>query len=573
MSSLGEVKTLHWQQAKVKYIIKKWLPISTVIGITSGILMALFLFFIQLIEDVIKSIGIIFIPIAVIFAGLLTAFLIKRGYKEVDGPGIGYIIELKNKEVEIPSRTVSTKFLASGVSLGSGMPGGAESSAFTMGGSLAYFFGKNVFNLKKEDLSLAVTIGSASCTSALFSAPLGGTLFASEVPFKRDIDMDVYLPAFFASIIAVITFFVIGTKLLQITVLSINFSTNIPFIDFYWIFLAFVFGSFLGVSSLIYDKLYKKLHDIFDFFRLSWHQVIVTSFLGAIIIGISFIFVENPLILDTRFELLNNLSQTITSIEVQELFMIFIFKALIVLILISGGNSIGIFAPSLVLGGLLGSMFAIIIGLPEFMGEFFILGMAGIFAGTAKTPISAMILILEITRLPQMILYMAIVTTIAYLVSGETGLYPSQLLDRREALRQKIEAKNYLAIVSISSIMTPNVITFEPDITVGKAKLKFKTTQKHTIPITDSTNQTVMGIISEEDLVNIDDSLILSDVMIKEVVTLDSDLSLQQVLQFVLNLGIEHFPVIDKETKKLEGFITLRDILNAYLEQELVFAR
>jgi Mg/Co/Ni transporter MgtE len=168
---------------------------------------------------------------------------------------------------------------------------------------------------------------------------------------------------------------------------------------------------------------------------------------------------------------------------------------------------------------------------------------------------------------------MAIVTTIAYLVSGETGLYPSQLLDRREALRQKIEAKNYLAIVSISSIMTLNVITFEPDITVGKAKLKFKTTQKHTIPITDSTNQTVMGIISEEDLVNIDDSLILSDVMIKEVVTLDSDLSLQQVLQFVLNLGIEHFPVIDKETKKLEGFITLRDILNAYLEQELVFAR
>ncbi|MHA2339837.1 MAG: chloride channel protein [Candidatus Hodarchaeales archaeon] len=562
MTSLGELNTLQWQQAKVKYIIKKWLPISTIIGISSGILMAFFLFFIQMIETLIRTY--FFIPLAVVIAGLLTAFFIKAGYKEVEGPGIGYIIELKNKEVEIPPRTVATRFLSSGASLGSGMPGGTEGPAFTMGGSLAYFFGKTVFNLKKEDLSLAVTIGSASCTSAMFSAPLGGTIFASEVPFKRDIDMDVYLPAFFASIIAVITFFIVGINLLNVTHLNIDLSTDIPFLDFYWIFLAFIFGSFLGVSSLIYDKLYKKLHSVFDFFQLSWHQVIVTSVLGAVIIWISSLFIQNPIILDTRFELLNNLSQTISTIEFQELFLILIFKALILLILISGGNSIGIFAPSLVLGGLLGAMFAIVIDLPLYVDEFFVLGMAGIFAGTAKTPISAMILILEITRLPQMILYMAIVTTIAYLVSGETGLYPSQLLDRREALRQKIEAKNYLAIVSISSIMTPNVITFESDITVGEAKLKFKTTQKHTIPITDSTNQIVMGIISEEDLVNIDDNIILSEVMIKEVVTLDS---------FVLNLGIEHFPVIDKETKKLEGFITLRDILNAYLEQELVFAR
>ena len=97
------------------------------------------------------------------------------------------------------------------------------------------------------------------------------------------------------------------------------------------------------------------------------------------------------------------------------------------MILISGGNSIGIFAPSLVLGGLLGAIFALIINMPEFIGEFFILGMAGIFAGTAKTPISSMILIVEMTNLPQMIFYMAIVTTIAYLASGETGLYPSQL--------------------------------------------------------------------------------------------------------------------------------------------------
>jgi CIC family chloride channel protein len=357
--------------------------------------------------------------------------------------------------------------------------------------------------------------------------------------------------------------------------LNINFTSSIPFIDITWIIIVTIFGTILGLTSLFYDRLYKRLHDFFDLLHLSWHQVILTAILGALFIWISLVVIDNPLILDTRFEFLNNLSETVVSLEFQEIVIIFIFKALIILVLISGGNSIGIFSPSLVLGGLLGAIFAFI---GEFLtgelhiGEFFILGMAGIFAGTAKTPISSMILILEITRLPQLILYMAIVTTIAYLVSGETGLYPSQLLDRREALRQKIETKNYLAIVSIESIMTPSVITFEPDIIVREAKEIFVKTKKHTIPIINPDNKTVIGIISEEDLVNIDDHLIISDVMIKDVVTLSSDLSLQQVLQFVLEQGIEHYPVVDKETGVLEGFITLRDILNAYLEQELVFS-
>ena len=172
-----------------------------------------------------------------------------------------------------------------------------------------------------------------------------------------------------------------------------------------------------------------------------------------------------------------------------------------------------------------------------------------------------------------MIFYMAIVTTIVYLASGETGLYPAQLLDRREALRQKIETKNYLAIVPISSLMASDVITLNPRVTVEQAKKKFEGSKIHTIPVINEENKIVVGIISSDDLNHLDENEILENIMITDVVTLTSDLSLQQALQLVLSSGIEHYPVVEKDSKILEGFITLRDILGAYLEQELVFAK
>ena len=56
--------------------------------------------------------------------------------------------------------------------------------------------------------------------------------------------------------------------------------------------------------------------------------------------------------------------------------------------------------------------------------------------------------------------------------------------------------------------------------------------------------------------------------MIKKVLYLPSDYSLQHALQEVLRTGIEHFPVVDNETNKVTGFVTLRDVLKSYFVQE-----
>ena len=247
--------------------------------------------------------------------------------------------------------------------------------------------------------------------------------------------------------------------------------------------------------------------------------------------------------------------------------MLLLFKAIIILFVISGGNSIGILSPSLVLGGILGLLFSIATGMTEFAVVFFILGMVGTLAGTAKTPISSMILILEMTGLPQMILYMAIVSSVAYVVSGETGLYSNQLIDRREALKQLVESKNYLSVVPIESIMSAPVITVKANENLGYVKNLFHSTNRHTMPVINEQTE-LIGIISYQDIKNKDDAILVGEVMIKNVLYLPSNNSLQHALQEVLRTGIEHYPVVEDDTKVVIGFVTLRDILKSYFEQE-----
>ena len=297
-----------WRNAQNTVDIKKWLPISFIIGITSGVLMSFFLLFIQILTTMVIS---FWVPLAVLFAGLITALMSKIGYKEVEGPGIAYLIELKNKKLPIPPRSIFTRFISSGLSLGSNMPGGREGPAFLIGGTLAYTIGKKM-GLTKDDLSLCVTIGSASATSAIFSAPLGGTLFAAEVPFKRDIDMDIYLPAFMASIVSVLTFFIFGRQFLGVQGLNFQFTSSIQLISIDWVLLSIIFGCVVGLFSYFYIRIYTIFKAGFIKNGEVWKQIIVASILGSFFIFLSeILYPTKTEFLETGFNLLNRLSNDI----------------------------------------------------------------------------------------------------------------------------------------------------------------------------------------------------------------------------------------------------------------------
>ena len=195
-----------------QYIIK-WIPVSFIIGIISGIIMAFFIRLIQLIYEAIDENNFPFY-LSVIIGGMICSILLYYKYEEVRSAGISYIIEHKHLKEPIPSRAIPTKFIASAASLGTGLPAGREGPAVVIGAGVSYFLCEK-FNFSPEDINRAILIGSAAATTATFQAPIGGSVFAAEVPYKQDADLSLFMPAVFASITAYLTYYSIFNSLFK----------------------------------------------------------------------------------------------------------------------------------------------------------------------------------------------------------------------------------------------------------------------------------------------------------------------------------------------------------------------
>ena len=452
-----EIRTrlLGGKRSQFQYYVSQWLPASVLIGLSSGMLMTLFIFMIQTMLNISNA---SWAPVTINLAGAIRAFLSKQGYTEVEGSGVIQMIDHKNKQEPIRDRALLTKFTSSVTGLGARMPGGEEGPAIYIGGSLSYLICKHILRMKEEDAYSAISIGGGACLATVLRAPLGGTLYAEEVPYKRDIDSDMYIPSFVASIIAVLFFQLIGHDLLGIQPFLPQINSVPMDTTFFTLGLAAILGIFVGIVGLAYSFIFTKLMSYLSLKGKAWQRIIISSVIVAIIVAIGLQIFQAP-IAEPGFELLSWIQGHNTALVAnqQELIALILIKMIILVLLLVGANSVGIFTPTLALGALLGGFYAILIGQATFMEDFYIIGMASMVSATSKTPISAMVLVLEITALPNLILHMAIAITLAYLISGDWSLDPGQLVNRREVIKQRLESKDFLTMIPIKTIINPNI--------------------------------------------------------------------------------------------------------------------
>lgn len=183
----------NFKEVFIKYwkYSKKWFPFAIITGIISGVVMGLFA---SLVVNTQKWLSQISILISFPLTGALISLFLYFGFDEVRGAGISYILEHKNTGKKIPIRVIWSKFVASFLTLGVNAPAGREGPSVTIGAAMAYSLGEKM-KFNQDDATHAITIGAAACTAAVFRSPLGGTVFASEVPYKHDLDETVFLPA------------------------------------------------------------------------------------------------------------------------------------------------------------------------------------------------------------------------------------------------------------------------------------------------------------------------------------------------------------------------------------------
>jgi CIC family chloride channel protein len=254
--------------------------------------------------------------------------------------------------------------------------------------------------------------------------------------------------------------------------------------------------------------------------------------------------------------------------------VIVIVKIVATSLTVGSGGSGGVFAPALVIGGLLGaSLWILLDGIfPNFgpvIAAFIIVGMMAFFGGVGKVPVAVILMVSEMTGGFTLLVPSMIATTIAYIITGKTTIYRSQVQSRAESPAHRGEYSiPLLQKLFVKDAMTKKTITATPNSPISEvAELMAKNGIKG-MPVLDDGGRLV-GMVTLTDVLQLHPdkrtTTMVGFVMTKELITTIPDESLYAVFDKMTSNQIGRLPVTEQgNSLKLIGIITREDIWRVY---------
>ena len=335
----------------------------------------------------------------------------------------------------IPPAVVPVKSVASVITVESGGSAGYEGPVTLIGAACGSFLA-SILRLDGRARRILMAAGLAAGISALFRAPLAGALFGAEIFYSSsDLEYDVILPSFVASAVSYTVFacFVGWQPLFAMP--DYSFENGIRL--FPYIALAFV----VTLGARFYITFFRTTEAFFTRMEFpSWIRVAI----GGLIAGmIGFCL---PDVMGPGYDVIQRtfstpdaavLSETVTRRwPLHGFLLFFLLKTVATSCTVGSGGSGGVFAPALVCGGALGA--AVGIGfeavLPSSVrihpASFALVGMAGFVAAAVRCPLTAIVMVAEISGNHELLLPTMWVCGIAFWLNNGWSLYRSQVHDR-----------------------------------------------------------------------------------------------------------------------------------------------
>ncbi|MGC1396765.1 MAG: chloride channel protein, partial [Coleofasciculaceae cyanobacterium] len=254
--------------------------------------------------------------------------------------------------------------------------------------------------------------------------------------------------------------------------------------------------------------------------------------------------------------------------------IVFCVQFFLIVVTYGSGAPGGLLIPSMVLGAALGYLVGV--------GEYHILGlsspttyarvgMAAFFCGVARTPITAVILVFEMTTDFNLVLPLMIVSAVSYLIAEliEEGSLYDLILEFRGIHLTKETSQNPWTELRAKDVMQPKVETLSSQMRLEEALLLFSQSTHRTFPVLE--NRQLVGILTQKDVANFsargfnNDNLV-SDLMTLDLVKIEPEDTVAYVLHLLDRHSLHSLPVI--EGRRLVGIITRSDIIRveaAYL--------
>ncbi|NHI83331.1 MAG: chloride channel protein [Candidatus Thorarchaeota archaeon] len=573
------------QQRSITSYQSKVYILGAIVGVVSGfvaigfrmLILGISILF-AIVPQTIGLLGWLLIPA---FGGILVAFIVVNYAPEARGHGVPEIMDAyARRGGRIRFRVPLLKSLASAICIGSGGSCGREGPIAQIGGGVGSFIAMKLKSDTRTTKTLVVC-GVSSGIAATFNTPLGGTLFGIEVIAGGLVGF---------SIIPVIISSVISTAVVD-TILGSQPSFQAPLFvmsNYLELVLYFMLGLLLGVASVIWTRGFYKVEDLFE--KLRGPRLAIPA-IGGFVVGILaviILMIENsvgyvgafkpgepyfPAIMGVGYAFID--ASLLGTVSLVALAAFGIAKAFATSATLGSGGSGGVFAPTLFIGASLGGSFGLLFYtffptvVPEPMA-YTLVGMAALFAGSGRAPITCIVIIMEMTNDYSLILPLMIAVSASFLVSSlieRESLYTLKL-SRRGINVRRGHYISALREIRVDQVMTKNPTVLSPDMTTAEVLKIVDKTQHTKFPVVDKTG-VVVGCLITEDLFpeNEDENkqYQVKDLMSTDFLHIGPDCTMDSVLRGMLERNEGHAVVVDPRVPNVMlGFVTKADVLRAY---------
>jgi CIC family chloride channel protein len=492
---------------------------------------------------------------------LAMGYLLFRYFPDARGSGVPQTkAALYAREGKILLSTVLGKFGCTAATLASGIPLGREGPSVQVGAGIASVLGRWL-GLRPEKVKALIPVGAAAAVAAAFNTPMAAVLFALE-----EVVGDLHAPVLGSVVLASATSW---------AVLRLLLGNNPLFhVPEYQLVHPLEFGIYavLGVAggflSVAFTKLLLEMRKRFLLLPRSsrwWHPVV-----GGVMVGIMGMFV--PQVLGVGYVYVGQALNG--SMALKLMVLLVVLKLFAITTAYASGNAGGIFGPALFLGAMLGGAIGTVAHhlLPTYTaapGAYALVGMGALFAGIVRAPMTSVLMIFEMTRDYAVIVPLMIANLASLFISSRFQKQPIyEALAHQDGIHlPSRKSQEEFSGHIVSQVMRPAAEILPAQISVRDAVERTRASELRTWPVEDEGS--VVGVLSREAMqcAFVDDSeqSLRSLLATLEFPHIHPDHPLHLALERMSKSHLDLLPVVSRaDIHKMEGVVTLRDVLDSY---------
>lgn len=506
--------------------------------------------------------GLWFVVLAPAVAGLLYGPLVYFFAREARGHGVPEVMyAVAQRGGRIPAKVALVKALASALCIGGGGSVGREGPIVQIGSALGSSIARTT-GLTEERIRVCVACGAAGGIAATFNAPLAGVFFAMEL-----ILADFAARSFGMVVLASVTASVVGRAAFG----NNPFLALPPFdVTHTWEYVPFaLLGLLAGGVGVLFTRVLYGIEDLCD---ALWHgPEWARPAVGGLVLGGLLLAV--PQMYGVGYPVLAAGVQGHYALGF--LVVLLVAKMVATSLTIGVGGSGGVFAPSLFIGAMLGAAFGQTLGslVPSIAGQagaFALIGMGAVFAGAARAPITAVVIMFELTGeysiiLPLMVA-IVLATGLSSVLSADT-IYTLKLRRRGVDLAPAESEVGRALRSPASTVMGPIPHALPDTGLLANAVEPLTRAADGTLPVVDDRGN-YRGVVTGTTVADLLSTSTASELTVGDATeTLPAVRASDKLDQLVTALDHSRtvvLPVLDDSGKQLIGWVTVSGLLKAF---------